>query len=145
MISQIDPKSDGSVKRSRLPVKWLNLPEYHARNPFPERWWRSAVIAMTFAPPPPLPPPPEDGNGSRDFSSSDFSSKEEAGATSSWLKLPASMMSSATETKTDPTTCGEVLAGIRSGKWEKLVRRVRDGYAKAFETAVEEGKSNPPQ
>jgi hypothetical protein len=61
----------------------------------------------------------------------------------SWLQLPVSMVSSAVETKTCPTTCGEVLAGIRSGKWAKLVNRVRDGYAKAYETAVEEGNPDP--
>ena len=53
------------------------------------------------------------------------------------------MVSSATEPKTYPTTVGEVLAGIRSGKWAKLVNRVRDGYAKAYQTAVEEGNPDP--
>ena len=62
---------------------------------------------------------------------------------SSWLDLPISMVSSATETKTYPTTFGEVLEGIRSGKWEKIVKRVSAGYAKAFETAKEEGKPDP--
>jgi hypothetical protein len=65
------------------------------------------------------------------------------GATSSWLQLPISMVSSATETKTCPTTVGEVLAGIRSGKWAGPVKRVRDHYAKAYETAVEEGNPDP--
>ena len=69
--------------------------------------------------------------------------QEQADATSSWLNLPISMVSSAVETRTYPTTCGEVLEGIRSGKWEKLVKRVSSGYAKAFETAVEEGKPDP--
>ena len=53
------------------------------------------------------------------------------------------MVSSATETKTYPTTVGEVLDGIRSGKWEKIVKRVSAGYAKAFETAKEEGHPDP--
>jgi hypothetical protein len=36
----------------------------------------------------------------------------------SWHDLPISMVSSATETKTYSGTVGEVLAGIREGKWE---------------------------
>ena len=60
-----------------------------------------------------------------------------------WLQLPISMVPSATETKTYPTTCGEVLAGIRSGKWEKPVKRVRDRYVKAHQEAVEEGSPDP--
>ena len=62
---------------------------------------------------------------------------------SSWLDLPISMVSSATETKTYPTTFGEVLEGIRAGKWEKIVKRVQERYAKAFKTAEEEGKPDP--
>jgi hypothetical protein len=61
----------------------------------------------------------------------------------SWLDLPISMVASATETKTYPTTVGEVLEGIRAGKWEKIVKRVRDRHAKAFKDAEEEGKPDP--
>ena len=62
---------------------------------------------------------------------------------SSWLDLPISMVSSAMETKTYPTTFGEVLKGIRAGKWERIVKRVRDRYASARKAAVEEGKPDP--
>jgi hypothetical protein len=61
----------------------------------------------------------------------------------SWLYLPISMVASATETKTYPTTVGEVLEGIRAGKWEKIVKRVRDRHDKAFRDAEEEGKPDP--
>ena len=62
---------------------------------------------------------------------------------SSWLGLPISMVASATETKTYPTTFGEALEGIRAGKWEKIVKRVRDCHAKAFKAAEEEGNPDP--
>ena len=61
----------------------------------------------------------------------------------SWLDLPISMVSSATKVKTFPTTCGEVLEGIRSGKWEEPVKRVRDRYRDAFAKAVREGNPDP--
>jgi hypothetical protein len=48
-------------------------------------------------------------------------------APAAWLYLPVSMVSSAVELKTYPTTVGEVLDGIRSGRWEKIVKRVRNG------------------
>jgi hypothetical protein len=61
----------------------------------------------------------------------------------SWLDLSVSMVSAASETKTFPTSVGEALNGIRSGKWAKPVERVRVRYVKAFETAVEGGNPDP--
>ncbi len=63
--------------------------------------------------------------------------------TGGWRSVTISIVGSAVDTKTYPTTLGEVLEGIRTGKWEKIVKRVSAGYAKAFETAKEEGKPDP--
>ena len=62
---------------------------------------------------------------------------------SHWSQLPVSMVASATKTETSSTTLGEVFEGIRTGKWEEPVKRVRERYAKAFKVAEEKGTLDP--
>ena len=64
-------------------------------------------------------------------------------AEAAWLQQPVSMVSNATDTKTYSTTIGEVLTGVRDGKWAKRVARVRDAHAKALGAAEEDGMPDP--